>query len=68
MTRFCVPARLYLSRAEKQRMYSVTQRSSATVSCERLSFSRSADRARRRAGSELRLAEARRVWTQASDV
>lgn len=59
---------LYLSRAEKQRMYSVIQRSSATVSCDRLIFSRSAERARRRSRLELRLSDSRRVWTQASDV
>lgn len=59
---------LYLSRAEKQRMYSVIQRSSTTASCDRLIFSRSADRARRRSRLELRLSDSRRVWTQALDV
>lgn len=59
---------LYLSRAEKQRMYSVIQRSSTTISCERLIFSRSADRARRRSSLELRLSDSLRVWTQASEV
>lgn len=59
---------LYLSRAEKQRMYSVIQRSSTTVSCARLIFSRSADRARRRSGLDFRLSESLLVWAQASDV
>lgn len=47
-------------------MYSVTQWSLATVNWELRSFSRSAERERRRSGSELRLW--RRVWTQASEV
>lgn len=60
---------LYLIRAEKQRMYSVTQRSFTAISWDCVTiFSRSAERARRRSRLELRLLDPLWVWTQASDV
>lgn len=59
---------LYLNRAEKQRMYSVIQRSSTTANSDRRIFSRSADRALLRSTFQQRLSDSRLVWTHASDV
>lgn len=57
---------LYLSRAEKQRMYSVIQRSPATLSADRRDFSGSADLARRCSDGLPPFLASLRVWTLTS--